>query len=534
MRRILYAISALLIALIIRLYPTLLSGLPFSTDAWSPIRNTELLLEYTPINLNDEVMDGYNCYWPANSLFGAILSLTTGIKPLAAMAFGIPFAGALTTLIFYVLVSRMSGSPELAFFSSILLATGCPYAIFTAGVTKETYANPIYVLSILIFLSRRGWREILLFTIASAALVLAHHLTALVAIAILACISLAAHIIRFRGGLSPDRSSLIYVSILSAITALYFGLYAYRGLRVTLTLSDWLSAFSYQILTFTLALYFAFKPYRRSGRRTALTCSMAAALVLFIALLCTKRSIIPAAPRLPSHYLLYETPFILIASLTALGYGMLREMGSECHFAPLFWLAVILGLEGYAVFGDSPFGLTLAYRTLNFLWPPLAIICGAGLHRLYYVTDGSFKRKLKKIIATVALMLIATLNSYSVYAAVSMQERYMGYFWLYKTSEYEAGVWIASATNKTVVAGDVKASYLLHDYFNVKVDVFRGLKYLAGGGAKPQTLLVYDLMLKNGYVLYGGYSVDLPENWTKKLCDLNIIYSNGYVNVYNG
>ena len=123
MRKHLYAILAFSIALTIRLYPTFLSGLPFSTDAWSPIRNTELLLEHTPINLDSKMLDGYNCYWPANSLFGAVLSLVTGLKPMMAMAIGVPLAGALTILIFYALISRISRSPELAFLSSILTAT---------------------------------------------------------------------------------------------------------------------------------------------------------------------------------------------------------------------------------------------------------------------------------------------------------------------------------------------------------------------------------------------------------------------------
>jgi hypothetical protein len=346
-------------------------------------------------------------------------------------------------------------------------------------------------------------------------------------------IALATSITRFRRGLSLDKSSLLLVSILTVVTALYFGFYAYRGLKLTLTLSDWLSAGSYQLIAFALALYFTSKPHTGSCTRTVLACSTAVVLVSLFALLCTKRPIIPGAPRLPSHYLLYASPFILASPLTVLGLGRLREMGGEHHTAPLFWLVAILGLEGYAIFGDSPLGLTLAYRTLNFLWPPLAILCATGLYRLYLTAGGLHARKLTKFMAATLLLLIAALNSYNVYVAVSMQERYMGYFWLYRIPEYKAGMWIASTSNQTV-AGDVKASYLLKDYFNVKVDVYQGLKYLAGSGAKPQILLVYDQMLKNGYVLYGGYSVDLPENWTEKLYDLNLTYSNGHVNIYGG
>jgi hypothetical protein len=39
-------------------------------------------------------------------------------------------------------------------------------------------------------------------------------------------------------------------------------------------------------------------------------------------------------------------------------------------------------------------------------------------------------------------------------------------------------------------------------------------------------------MLMNGYVLGGGYSVDLPQSWTEKLHSLNKLYSNGYVNIH--
>jgi hypothetical protein len=74
----------------VRLYPTLLSGLPFSTDAWSPIRNTELILKHTPVKLDSGILDNYNCYWPANSIFGASISIITGMKPMDAMRIFIP------------------------------------------------------------------------------------------------------------------------------------------------------------------------------------------------------------------------------------------------------------------------------------------------------------------------------------------------------------------------------------------------------------------------------------------------------------
>ena len=179
--------------------------------------------------------------------------------------------------------------------------------------------------------------------------------------------------------------------------------------------------------------------------------------------------------------------------------------------------------------------MTLAYRGLNFLWPPLAILCSAGLFRLCSEAGRRGGRGFSwPGVACVAVVAaIALVNVYVVYAAVSLQERYLGYFWLYSRGEYEAGKWLSAACGGQAVAGDVKVSYLLKGYFNVDVDVARGLRYLASGGPKPRILAVYSQMQRNGYVVYGGYSVDLPRDWEERAERLNRVYSNGVVSVYS-
>jgi hypothetical protein len=208
--------------------------------------------------------------------------------------------------------------------------------------------------------------------------------------------------------------------------------------------------------------------------------------------------------------------------------------------AIIFWLASILGIGAYAVFGCPDLGFGLAYRTVNFLWPPAALLCALGLKGLYSRAGGFHNRRivagLTKAAGVLAFLAIVLVNIFNVYAAVSLEERYMGYFWLYKAQEYEAGSWTSAFTyGNGTIAGDVKASYLLKDYFNLKVDVFQGLKYLAGKGDLGHELLyIYGQMLRNGYVLGGSYSVDLPRNWTERLYVLSLLYSNGPVSVYGG
>ncbi len=528
MRKAFYVILAFLIGLILRLYPTFLSGLPFSTDAWNPIRNAELLVKYTPIPMDDKVFDGYNNYWPANSIFGVIFSYIIGLRVIDAIAISIPLAGALTILIFYVLIDKISQDSRLAFLGSILLATAYPYALFTAGITKETYANPLYLLIILIFLNHKRWESIIPFIIASIALNMSHHLTTLITISVLISIMLATEISRIKKGFDIDKFSILFVSILLTVTILYFVLYAYRGLKIIITSSDILSVISYQIIAFTLTLYFISRPSSYSKTRTILSCALGTTLVFLIILLTTWRSIIPGAPKLPNHYLLYASPFILITPLIVLGFGVTSGIRDEHRIAPLFWFATLLGLESYAVFGNTPLGLTLAYRVLDFLWLPLAIILTFGLYRIL-ITD---PRKTSKIIVSLITFIII-LNLYDFYASVSLQERYLGYFWLYTQPEYDAAKWIAIA-NQTITS-DVKISYLLTGYFNVHADPNQGLQYLMGdtNSVKHITLFVYNQMLKNGYVLYGGYSIDLPKNWTEKLNSLNLIYCNNQVKIYN-
>ncbi|MEM3739766.1 MAG: hypothetical protein QXP84_03125 [Candidatus Korarchaeum sp.] len=532
MRKALYILLPFLIALSFRIYPTLLSGLPFSTDAWPLIRNAEQLVRNTPVYLgNKDIFDGYNNYWPASSIFGAILSETLGASVVTTISLGIPLAATLSILIFYVLTNKLYRNHELAFLASAVLAVAFPYAIFTAGVTKETYAHPIYVLSILVFLNREFWKRIIIFTTVSAALIMTHHLTSVIILAILINITLHKTVSGFLMGSDINKIDYIMVSIMGGINVIYFAMYAHMGLKLVITAGDWLSAWSYQTIALVMALYLSLKPYRPSGTWIFLKCAAATALTSAVFLLLTKRSVVPGAPILPSSYIIYALPFIIASSLTVLGLRGSSDTESGYSSVPLLWILSVLGFEGYAIFGGSPISFVLAYRALNFLWPPLALTCALGIHRISSISKSN--GGVSKFLAIVLLAFLLIPSCLGFYSAISLQERYLGYFWLYREQEYSCASWI-SEFNDRVLAGDVKFAYLLEGYFSSEVDELQGLMYLSGmNSSKPAVLLTYDGMSQNGYVLYGGISIELPRNWREILSDLNFIYSNGYVNVYS-
>jgi hypothetical protein len=535
-KTLLLLLVAVLVAFGLRLYPTILSGEPYSTDAWAPIRNAELLAIHTPVALDSSIFDQYNNYWPANSLFGVVFGQVTGLPTFDAMALGVPLVGALAVVLFFALVYVVTKSSVAASFASLILATIYPYAVFVSGVTKETYASPIFVLCLFLFCLRRDggkWGIALLFGVASVGLVLSHHLTDVVALVTLAVVAVGIQVSRVKRGLGFDKFSFVLVSILAAATVLYFVFFAYAGMSYALTVSDYLSAASYLVIAFAVALFFVLRVYKPSRLGTALTCAAVAAVTVLFVLLSLNRSIVAGVPALPANYLLYAVPFFVSLPLAFLGIEKLLNTKDKQGEVPLFWLGTILALCGFTVFAGSVWSI-LFFRLLNFLCLPLALFCAVGCFVFWSWAGRRRVRRFMRATAAALMVLVVGFGAFNAYASVSLQERYLQYYWLYTVPEFDAAAWTAEAVSGTnlTVSGDVKTCLLLQDYFCVKDDSMAGLKYLTDeADSAPQVLIVYDQMSKNGYVFHAGYGVDLPENWTGRANELNLVYSNGGVRV---
>jgi hypothetical protein len=549
-KKLYYFLVPISMAFALRSYPTFLSGLPFSVDSWEVIKNTELLINLTPIPLSEKVFRTYDNYWPAHSIFGAAVSIITGVKPIKAMPVFFAAIGALTILIFFVFVKRLYNA-EVAFIASILFATFFPHTIMTASICKETYANPLYLLLIFTFFNANmvKWEKIFLFTLLSTSLTLTHLLTSGISALFLLFVTLILMVQKIKGCSIFKEVDLSLVSILMVIISLYNGLYS-RPFLQALTWSDILSLTSYLILAFALDDYLVNRKIRCeseggnekkdetnltsgyaqfSNVKTGITGLAITALVVLLGFMIINRPLTEGAPILPRHYLLYITPYAICVSVATLGYAYLRHQ-KECIIL-LSWLSPIIGIGAYTIFDASSPGYIWTYRLLNFLIPPLSILTAVGLHRLNRANVSSKLGKATKLLIAITILLSASISSYNLYAAVVSEEPYLGYFWKYNLQEFQAAKMIA--TNNITVAGDVKMLCLLGDYFDVNVDVFQGFNYLKGtSDLTAQVLLIYSQMFRNGYALFGCYSLNLPENWTEKIYNLNVIYFNGVVGIY--
>jgi hypothetical protein len=517
----------LLFALTLRLYPTLISNMPFSTDAWPLIRNTELIIQNTPIPLNNALFDAYNNFWPAIQLFGAALSQITNLPPIIAMAIGIPIAAALAIPIFYVLVKKLTENTTVALVASLMLAAAFSYTLYTSGVTKEAFASPIYITLILLFLLKHNKKTVLLFSIASAALALTHHFTAFFATIILVAISIANYF-----GKNDEKqensnlSNLSFTAIQATITISYFVLFASPKFNSNFSSSMLLTVAAYQILFASLTLGMTYSIKKASTKRSLMYFIIGSSTAIWamytILHTCT----------LPGAHLLYELPLFIGLPLAVFGLIELYQRKTKLT-APFFWLISVLAFTFFAVFSNIGGASDFTWRSMNFILPPLIILIAIGISKLYSTPPHVKLQKLTKPLSILLVLAIVSANAYGMYKTVSEQDSSLGYFWLYRPSDFEASKWIASYANNQTTAGDARVDYLLHQYFNKSVSTSQGLRYLEGNGTAPEILYIYDQMKEEskGYVI-AGVPISLPANWTEKLSNYNLIYANNEVTIY--
>ena len=520
----------IIVSFSIRLYPTLLTGLPFSTDSWPIIFNTENLLRYTPVSLEDDVFDGYNNYWPASQVFGATTSIILGsTRVLDVERILFPALASLVPLLLYIIANMAVCSRAAAIISSLLLALGGYQAVFTSGITKETFTIFLFFtyLYLVFAASSLAMRGILLL-ITGLAIVMGHHLQYFLLLIILSNILVLRLFLRRVYDNSPTRlvAGLVILLILGAF---YYPLYALRGTQYSLTFSDALSLVSFQVFSL-LIIYYLLAGGKADKPPISLLMVWAAS---YICLLVNQLiPVMPGSPKMPANLLVQVSMLLILGLFVVLGFHASRRGEMAGSYFVHGWLSAIVSLEAYSMFGSQPsISLTLFYRLANHMLPPALILASVGLVNVM----GLFKRKrLGTLYLAIILIPISLTMVYQHYSSVILQENYLGYQWSYNTAEYEFARWLLGKVDDIKVYGDMKIKYLLEGYFGMSVDEGGGFKILNGEGSAGEGLIVtYKVMERNGYVL-GPYGVELKQGWIKNISDrAGKIFSNIFVETYS-
>ncbi len=519
------------VAVLLRIYPYLVYGVPYSTDSWSPIRNTEQLLAYTPTTLGgNPVFDSYNIYWPANSLFGAVSSLVFNVPPIRIMPLLFPVAGAVTVIVFFLVAEEISGSAVVASIASLFLATAGVDAIFTAAVTKETYAEPLFMVSILLLLWKTDRRSGALFAITSVTLALSQHATAALLLVVAGSIISVNSILLKRRGEPIGRKPLLLV-IGAGITLAYFLVYADAGLG---QLAGLVTVQSALLAMAFLTVFIAPVAYHAVSRPTKLLLAeggIALALAVGVLAIGTRLTLIPTAPTVSPTLLYSAIPYALVGVLAVFGYRFIHIGKDRSAFAFVAsWLSAVLALAFLAVFSGVPDGLTILYRLLAFIAAPAIILASLALQR---VLGAPRQRGLLKVAVVAVILVICVSSAYQTYEASIEKQSLLGGQWAYQESDLMGAQWMSSnsAPGNLTIAGDIRMQYLLTGYFGMNVSIASGYNFLESpeATARPAYLVTYGLMARNGYVesLYG---LQLPGNWTETLTQSSpVIYSNGNI-----
>ncbi|MEM3921474.1 MAG: hypothetical protein QXG25_01120 [Nitrososphaerota archaeon] len=512
-----YIFSILFISVFLRLYPTIITGLPFSTDSWPLIRNSEKIMEFTPIPLQGEIFDGYNIYWPISQIFGVVSSEVLSVAPIDIMRLFIPFSASLSPLMIYLLVKRILNNELLSFMAGLLFAAGGPHAIFTAGVTKESFTSMLFLASLYFFLFSRGITGFLAFSVTSLAVIMGHHLTYVVLMVILVNIFFVEAFLPklLKGSLCERVGKLVFL-ITAGLT--YYATYASSGLKITLDFSDLLSAFSFQVILFVAMFYVVVRPISKFFLILWIFHVLAAFTGLVINQI---RPFVAGSPQLSQQVFFYASMLIFLGLFAAIGMYEVKKSGVDKKLYPiLFWLSSTLGLEAYAIFGANPsFSLVLTYRLPNFIIPAVGVMAAAS-------TLANATSRTLRLASSICVVFLASTMLMQSYSAIILQENYLGYHWLYFPQDFQQALWIRDYGGDAIVYGDLKVAYLVKDYFGLRVDSAKGYAILAGNekGVLDGLLMTYQAMRKNGYVL-GHYGVELPRGWEEKLMGGDVLYS---------
>jgi hypothetical protein len=219
----------------------------------------------------------------------------------------------------------------------------------------------------------------------------------------------------------------------------------------------------------------------------------------------------PYAPVFPPYFLPFAVPYIV-------GFYYVNE--KKLTYANLL-LSSLLVLLLFSVLIKTSLGFYIAYRLMDYISIPLAMLFGLGGVRT-------------KLIPFILLILAAS-NFFAIFATINLKLPYTGGTTeVYTQPEFFAASFISGNNVLAEVSTCVKFQFLFQ-YFGQSVDRYSAYYYLIGK-APPPALFLLTPSLSQGYVL--DYDENLPNpvpaNYEVKLNNVSLIFNDGAVQLYMG
>jgi len=513
---------------LIRLLPYMVSGVPYHTDTWALLSIMELLVSKTPAPLTPQSgFDNYEIFWPGASLFSAIYSAVTNLRPINLMPFTIPLINALSTLMIIPLLRGLGVGQVTSLLTALLLGLAGGEALLGAGVTKEAYALPLLVTTLMLLnlgLLRNDVKAHYVMLVSYVTLVMTHHLTSVVAITLLTYLLLS-YLPRSRwlGRSLPNAVATLVTAALILITYVFkHSIHAFPIIP-HLQEADVISLIGYEV-TAALPLWLCIASRKALTRFVQLWLLASSLAVLALITLATRVQVVAGAPQVSLNDITLLSPYIATALLAILGIGALGRSGNLVLFNFVgLWITGLLGIEGYMIFGTPGLPGEI-YRLANFLYVGVVISAAYALAKVL-----RHRRRSLRILAVLAAVFTAIGSAYVVPYTALYSGPVGGSQRTYTLSDITIANWIKNRLhNETLIYGDLRLKYLLYMYADV--DVAGGLNYLLGRSELRGCLVINRLINEVGYIasLYG-----IPVNVSRLTTSISSSTSVTYFDVRN-
>jgi hypothetical protein len=479
------------IALMLRLYPYLYAREPFTTVSWVNLYLSNVLLS-GKVPLSSLLVIHPTL---GSEFFSAIFSEVTSVYPISFEPLIIPAIGSISVLIVYLMVRDFG--VKVAFLSSTFLALFLGEALIDASVKNAVYGEPLFLLAIWLMMRRKsGLKEyFLLFLISLSLIPIYFYFTGFLFLIAL-----------FFTLYDRDWKKLLSVSLPLLMLLPQLSLMLFPSLSLIILPSTTIKPIYLLAIGVYIAFYFLTMFLLKFNVKGYVISGLIAALVilsLFVKF--------PYSPVFPLYFLPFAVPYIV---------GFYYTNEKKLTYVNLF-LSSLLVLLLFSVLIKTPSGFYIAYRLMDYLSIPLAMLFGLG----------GVRTKLIPFI----LLILATSNFFAIFATVSLQLPYTGGTTeVYTQPEFFAVSFISHNNVLAEVSTCVKFQFLFQ-YFGQSVDRYSAYYYLIGK-APPPTLFLLTPSLSQGYVL--NYNENLPNpvpvNYEEKLNNVSLIFNDGAVQLYMG
>ncbi len=512
---------SLVIVLIARLVPTIITDTLFSTDSWPLLHNVKVLEENPNANIfNDKLFDGYNNHWPYVILFAYIESMITSINSMSVLKTVIPLISGFSALMLICLFKRIANKNSSAYILPLILFMMPSLLIFTSAATKETFTYPLFYTLLLIGFLKTSRKTLILTAIISTALVLSHHLTSMIALLILVSLVTYTRLREFLTGKPTYAYPVFPLLLLVTMGIIHTVLIGSTVLLRVISVYDMLNLSLYVFLFLTLVsaiIKWRDSDTRISGKGLFLSIILTLA-VIWVVLYSIRTSVIYGLQPLGIDVLFYSIPLLVSPTLIYIGLKLSTSNGGHVYILSL--IAPLLGLALYFAIGN-PIASSIVHRVLNFILIPISMT--------YALPLGANTRSLKILASAIVAVIIV--SSIIVEYRLFVGDDNITYYWVYRSEEYYSMCFLKEYHGFKPIIGDSKVYYLAQA-FNITVSQEHLSKLIEGYLPNMTAYLYYENFFK-GFVI--SVNIIKPKTSMENMVlENNIVYNNIMVNIIKG